>query len=251
MTQVCEAALAGAARPAQLAGSRRGDLRGLAAQVGLVTAAIFAYFGARGLTAADPSEALQHAQDVVAFERRLGLNAEGALQRLVLDHGNVVDVVNWIYIWGHWPVIIAVLIWLLKTHRGAYRVLRNALFISGAIGIVVFILYPVAPPRLAGLGLVDTITEQSRAYRVLQPPAFVNQYAAMPSLHVGWDLLVGIFVFRYARRRLVRALGLLTPVAMTTSVILTANHFVVDAVLGALVALIGLAVATALHRQPG
>jgi hypothetical protein len=59
------------------------------------------------------------------------------------------------------------------------------------MGLCVYTTYPVAPPRLAGMGFVDTITEQSSSYRVLQPPAFVNQYAAMPSLHVGWDLLVG------------------------------------------------------------
>ena len=72
--------------------------------------------------------------------------------------------------------------------------LRNAMMVSGAIGLIVFASYPVAPPRLRGLGLVDTVTSSSTAYRVLQPPAFVNQYAAMPSLHSGWDLLVGIAI---------------------------------------------------------
>jgi hypothetical protein len=109
-------------------------------------------------------------------------------------------------------------------------------------------LVDVAPPRLAGIRLVDKVTKQSHAYRVLQPPAFVNQYAAIPSLHVGWDLLVGIFVFKYSRRRVTRALGALTPVAMTTAVVLTANHFVIDAMLGALVALVGLGAAVALRR---
>jgi hypothetical protein len=239
--------------PRSTAPSRTGrDLRGLAAQAGLVAAAIVAYVGARGLTEADPSRALKHAQAVVDWEQRHHLHEELALQKLVIGHGRVIDVLNWIYIWGHWPVIIAVLVWLLRAHPEPYRLLRNAIFISGAIGIAVFVLYPVAPPRLAGIGLVDTVTEQSHAYRVLQPPAFVNQYAAIPSLHVGWDLLVGIFVFHYARRRVARLFGLLTPVAMTTSVVLTANHFVIDAALGAMVALIGLAAAFALRRQqPG
>jgi hypothetical protein len=222
----------------------------MAVQVGLVVAAVVAYFTARGLTESDPTRALKHAQAVVDFEQRHHLHDELALQKLVIGHGNVIDVLNWIYIWGHWPVIVAVLIWLLRTHPVPYQVLRNAIFISGAIGIVVFALYPVAPPRLAGIGLVDTVTAQSHAYRVLQPPAFVNQYAAIPSLHVGWDLLVGIFVFRYARRRIARMVGVLTPIAMTASVVLTANHFVIDALLGGLVALVGLAVATMLSR-PG
>jgi hypothetical protein len=222
----------------------------MAVQVGLVATAVSAYFTARGLTEANPARAIKHAQAVVDFEQRHHLHDELALQKLVIGHGNVIDVLNWIYIWGHWPVIVAVLIWLLRTHPLPYKVLRNAIFISGAIGIVVFALYPVAPPRLAGIGLVDTVTTQSHAYRVLQPPAFVNQYAAIPSLHVGWDLLVGIFVFRYAHRRIARMAGVLTPIAMTASVVLTANHFVIDAVLGGLVALVGLAVATMLSR-PG
>ena len=247
MTQAVEVTLGRSPAPA-----RRGhDLRGLAAQVGLVAAAIVAYFGARGLTEADPSRALRHAQAVVDWEQRYGLHEELALQKLVIGHSRIVDVLNWIYIWGHWPVILAVLVWLLRRHPEPYRTLRNAIFISGAIGIAIFVLYPVAPPRLAGIGLVDTVTEQSHAYRVLQPPAFVNQYAAIPSLHVGWDLLVGIFVFRHAHRRIARLFGAITPLAMTTAVVLTANHFVIDAVLGAVVALVGLAIAVTLRRRPG
>lgn len=244
MTQVCEASTS--AFPA----SSRHAVRGALVQVGLVAAAIVAYFTARGLTESDPSRALKHAEAIVAFEQRHHLHEELALQKLVIGHGRLVDVLNWIYIWGHWPVIVAVLVWLLRRHPDGYRLLRNAIFLSGAIGIVIFALYPVAPPRLAGIGLVDTVTTQSHSYRVLQPPAFVNQYAAVPSLHVGWDLLVGIFVFVYARRRVARLLGALTPVAMTVSVVLTANHFVIDAALGALVALVGLILGLAL-RRPG
>ena len=227
------------------------DLRGYATQVGLVAAAIVAYFTARGLTESDPTRALRHAEAVIAWEQRHHLHDELALQKLVIGHGRIIDVLNWIYIWGHWPVIVAVLVWLLRTHPEPYRLLRNAIFISGAIGIAVFVLYPVAPPRLAGIGLVDTVTTQSHAYRVLQPPAFVNQYAAIPSLHVGWDLLVGIFVFTYARRRVARLFGVITPIAMTTAVVLTANHFVIDAALGAFVALIGLGAALVLRRRSG
>jgi hypothetical protein len=248
VTQLCDVA---AVAPPRVPAQAGRDLRGLATQVGLVATAVVAYFSARGLTEADPARALRHADAVIGWEQRHHLHDELALQQLVIGHGRLIDVLNWIYIWGHWPVIVAVLVWMLRTHPESYRLLRNAIFFSGAIGIVVFVLYPVAPPRLAVIGLVDTVTTQSHAYRVLQPPAFVNQYAAIPSLHVGWDLLVGIFVFRYARRRTARAFGALIPIAMTTAVVLTANHFVIDAALGALVALIGLGVAAAFHRQPG
>jgi hypothetical protein len=224
--------------------------RHLLTEVGFVTAGIVAYFSARGLTEANPARAIAHSHDVVAFERWSHLYHEPFLQGLIIGHETVIDVLNWIYIWGHWPVIIVTLLWLVHSHPEPYRILRNAFFVSGMIGVCIFVLYPVAPPRLAGLGLYDTVSAQSHAYRVLQPPAFVNQYAAIPSLHVGWNLLIGIFVVRFARRTLLRVIGVLLPMAMTASVVLTANHYVIDALLGAIVALTGLVVSMRLARAP-
>jgi membrane-associated phospholipid phosphatase len=98
---------------------------------------------------------------------------------------------------------------------------------------------------------VDTVTEQSGAYRVLQPPAFVNQYAAMPSLHVGWDLLVGLTVAAVAAHRWLRVLGRLLPLLMVLAVVVTGNHYLLDVLAGALLALLGLLVADRLrgHRE--
>jgi hypothetical protein len=144
----------------------------------------------------------------------------------------VITLMNWVYVWGHWPIIIATLSWLALRHPESYRNTRNAMLISGVFGLVIFALFPVAPPRLFDLGLVDTVTEYSRSYRVLQPPAFVNQYAAMPSLHVGWDLLMGLAIVGNARHIVVQCLGALLPVAMVFAVILTANHYVLDVGVG-------------------
>jgi hypothetical protein len=223
--------------------------RGLLVELALVLAGVAAYFTARGVTEADPSVAVRNAHDVLAVERALGLAQEATLQGYVLAHPRLMDLVNWVYIWGHWPVIMVVLLWTWRRHPRAYAVLRNALVLSGLIGVVVFISYPVAPPRLADLGLLDTVSARSQAYRVLQPPAFVNQYAAIPSLHVGWNLLIGITIVRCSPHLLVRALGVLLPVAMAIAVILSANHYVVDGLLGALVALTGLLVAERLQRR--
>ena len=114
---------------------------------------------------------------------------------------------------------------------------------------MIFAAFPVAPPRLAGLGLIDTVTEHSSAYRVLQPPAFVNQYAAMPSLHVGWDLLMGLAVYTYARHVAVRIAGLALPVLMVSPVLLTANHYVIDAAVGAALVLASMAAARRIERR--
>jgi hypothetical protein len=156
---------------------------------------------------------------------------------------------NWVYIWGHWPVIVVVLLWLFVAHPAGYLRTRNAMLISGGIGLVIFASFPVAPPRLAGLGLIDTVTEHSSAYRVLQPPAFVNQYAAMPSLHVGWDLLMGLAVYTYARHVAVRIAGLALPVLMVSAVLLTANHYVIDAAVGAALVLASMAAARWIERR--
>lgn len=218
----------------------------LAREMVIVVSAYFAYFLVRGSTEGSEAKAIQNAQNVVDFERSLGIYWEPQFQETILNHRALVDAANWAYIWGHWPVIVLVAIWLYANRPATYLTFRNAFMISGAIGLVIFMLFPVAPPRLADLGLVDTVTEHSRAYRVLQPPALTNQYAAVPSLHFGWNMLVGIVLFREARSWPMRAFGIVMPIAMLFSTFLTANHYFVDAAAGAIVALIGLAIAHAL-----
>lgn len=216
----------------------------LAKQIFFVVLGALFYFGVRGLTEGSPHEAVRRGREILEWERRLGIDIEQRAQDLITDSDTLVTLANWVYIWLHWPIIILTLLWLHRTRRLDYLILRNAMFVSGAIGLVIFALYPVAPPRLADPGFVDTVTELSKSYRILQPPALVNKYAAVPSLHVGWNLLVGIAVYRAATRWWLRALAAAGPAAMTAAVIFTANHYVIDAVAGAAVALAGLAIAT-------
>lgn len=225
----------------------------IATQFVLVFACVLLYFLTRGITQGSFETAAANAGRLLELEDWLGIDVELKTQALTLDHHNVVTFFNWIYIWGHWPVITVVLIWLFRSHRSDYLVLRNAMFVSGAIGLVIFALFPVAPPRLLTDDFVDTVTEWSRSYRVLQPPALVNKYAAMPSLHVGWNLIVGIAVYRVAARRPARLFGVLSPVLMSLAVVVTANHYVVDALAGAALASFGLMVSIiyALRREWG
>jgi membrane-associated phospholipid phosphatase len=123
------------------------------------------------------------------------------------------------------------------------------MLVSGGLGLVVFVSYPVAPPRLVDPDLIDTVTERSYAYRVLQPPNFVNQYAAMPSLHAGWDLLIGISVATAAGSLLVRVVGCVLPVLMAFAVVATANHYVVDVAAGLVLAMVGYAAAVAFESR--
>jgi hypothetical protein len=212
----------------------------------LIGAAALCYFGVRGLTQSDLPDAQANARELVSVERTLGLDWEIWLQDLVIDHSRLVTLANWVYMYGHWPVIAATLAWLFVRAPDRFYLLRNAMFISGAIGLVVFALLPVAPPRLGVLEIVDTITERSSSYRTLQPPGLINRYAALPSLHFGWNLLVGVVLWQATRNRLIRAFAVVMPVAMAFAVVATGNHYVIDVLAGGVVALAGLAGALAL-----
>jgi hypothetical protein len=218
-------------------------------QAGLVLLAVFVYFRVRGLTAGSYDVALSHSREIVDLEKRLGIYVEASMQAPVVRSETLETIANWIYIWGHWPVIVVTMLWLARRHRDIFLRLRNAMVISGAFGIVIFVAYPVAPPRLARLGLEDTVSERSHAYRVLQPPAFVNQYAAMPSLHVGWDLLVGISIVTAALALALRIIGFVMPILMALSVVVTANHYILDAVVGIAIVLLAHVCALALERH--
>ena len=235
-------------KPRDLAGPRAGTLWALG-QAGLVLLMVCVYFRVRGLTVGSTEDALDHAQDITAFEEHLHLDVEEPLQTPASHSETIVTIANWIYIWGHWPIIIVTMLWLLRWHSDIFRRLRDAMMLSGAAGMVIYATYPVAPPRLADLGLIDTVTEKSRAYRVLQPPAFVNQYAAMPSLHAGWDLLVGISIVTVASTLTLRVIGYALPTLMAVAVVLTANHYVVDVIAGVILVLLAHVAALAMERR--
>ncbi len=216
-------------------------LRHLLGEVGILIPAYFAYFTVRGLAEAREAQAFHRAIDIIELEQTLGIFWEPDLQSAIMRFDWLVNMANWTYVWGHWPVIVFAATWLFLLHRDAYSVYRNAFLISGAVGLVIFYALPVAPPRfMDAWGFVDTLTERSHAYRVLQPPAFVNQYAAMPSLHFGWNLLIGIAIFQHSKSIIPKLIGVTLPVLMFASIVLTANHYIIDGVAGGTLALLGL-----------
>ena len=210
---------------------------GFATQVVLITAASLLYFGVRMVTKDAEAAAFRNAERLLDFERSIGLDIELWAQEQILGSDAVVTFFNWIYIWLHWPVIICSLLWLYRNHRHGFVLFRNALIVSGAIGLVFFVTFPVAPPRFLA-GYADTVSDLSTSYKYLQPPDIVNKFAAMPSLHVGWNLLAAM-VLAGVLRPPWRWLIFISPALMTISVVVTANHYIVDAVAGAAVAVIG------------
>jgi hypothetical protein len=206
-------------------------------ELAMFAIAYMGYFAVRAWSSGDASRAVANAAGIFRLERGLGLDWEHAAQGAVVGHSALVHTVNAVYIWGHWPLLIAGGFVLFHLGRQEYGRLRTVILLSGALGLVVFALFPVAPPRLAAVGLQDTVAQQAATYHSVLLPSLVNQYAAMPSFHAGWNLLLGIELFRASRNLLVRALAIAAPMTMAFAVLATANHFVLD-VLGGAVAVI-------------
>jgi membrane-associated phospholipid phosphatase len=219
----------------------------------IVGVAFVLYYLVRGFVVERTFEATSRAIRVVELERSLGLWVwEMKLQAWVMSSHVLVQLFNGIYVYAHFPLIIVIGLWLFFFHRQRYVLLRNAFLISGGIGLIIFNLLPTAPPRLLPWPLsdqvVDTMFAFSRVNYDMQPAAFVNHYAAMPSLHFGWNLLLGIGIIWTVRHTLGVAFGVLMPAAMCLAVVVTGNHFILDVLAGTVVALVGLGLAILIQR---
>jgi hypothetical protein len=218
------------------------------AEVAFVVPAYFAYSLVRGLVDGQGGTAYENAMRVIHIERQLGIFHEAFLQQAILQTEWLVRLFNYYYVWSHLPVILVFAIWLYMAHRHNYALYRNAFLISGLIALIGFMLMPLMPPRyMPEFGFTDTVAG-TQAYYALQNPKIVNQYAAMPSMHFAWDLLVAIAIFTNARTWSVRWLAFVLPLLMLSGIVLTANHFFLDAVGGAVVALVGLTIALGLRK---
>ncbi len=207
------------------------------------------YFYVRDLSAGQEREAFENAASIVELQKSLGLDWESTLQQQVLDTDWLVAAMNWVYIYGHFPVIVGSLVLLFGLSRRNFITLRNALVISGVIGLICFALYPVAPPRLFDPNIFfDSLGELSGSYRILQNPKVTNQFAAVPSFHVGWNVLVAVTVWRASHFRLLRIVAVTFPLLMMAAVVLTANHWMLDIVAGLSVAGIGILGAKGIER---
>ena len=203
----------------------------------LLTFAVLAYFGVRYITQGTTDAAIANANRLLHLESLFALGFEAAVQSWALARSSIAAAANAIYMWLHWPVIIGAMIIAYKKWPHAFLRLRNAMIISGLVGLVIFAAFPVAPPRLLADGVfVDTITNNASTYRSLQPPSLVNEYAAVPSFHVGWNILL-VMALRPYLPKVLRTLAWFSPILMTAAVVITANHYIVDAVIGAVVVL--------------
>ena len=224
-----------------------------ALEIGLVALAFLLYFLVRGNVVDRRDEALGNAAGIIDLERSLGFFWEPWLNEAILDYGALIQLFNAIYFWLDFPLIVAVGLWLYFSHRHQYTVARDALLASGAIALVVYQLYPVMPPRLLppeyGFSFVDTLNVHSNlSYQAQSMQPFVNPYAAVPSLHVGWAVLVGGVLFWATRNLWLRTLAVFMPIGQFAAIVFTANHYILDGIAGLAVVPLGLAAALALQR---
>lgn len=202
----------------------------------LVGSMFLAYKLGRVLISGQEDDAFSAAGRVWDLERWLRLPDEATLQQLVLGADWLVRSANAYYAWVHFPATAAVLLWTYLRRPDLYRWARTRLAVLTAAGFVVHVLVPLAPPRLAVAGMVDTGHTVGPSVYGPSTAAFANQFAAMPSLHFGWALMVAIGLIAAARSRW-RWLWLLHPLVTLLVIVGTANHYWLDAIVaGALLA---------------
>ncbi|MGW4563451.1 phosphatase PAP2 family protein [Streptomyces sp. NPDC004561] len=203
----------------------------------LIAVSYWTYSLIRNAVPEQKGKALRNADRIWVLENQLGI----AFERSV---NHAVDTVNWLiigmnyyYATLHFVMTIGVLVWLYRWHPGRYAAARLVLFATTGVALLGYYLFPLAPPRLMPDGhFVDTVmvhhTWGSMASGDLKHMS--NQYAAMPSMHIGWSLWCGLTIFALSSVPWARVLGLLYPVATLVVIVATANHFWLDAVGGVL-----------------
>ncbi|MGX1882672.1 phosphatase PAP2 family protein [Streptomyces sp. NPDC055287] len=216
----------------------------------LVVVVYAAYTGGRLFVRGGESTAVEHGLAILRAEKLLRLNAEHPLNRLFTEHAWLGIPADFAYASLHYLITPTILIWLFRRRTSGYRAARTWLMLSTLLGLVGFTFMPTCPPRLldAGHGFVDTMAQYSvygwwggEASAPRGLGGMTNQYAAMPSLHVGWALWCGVMLWRHGRTPLMKSLGVAYPLLTTFVVMGTANHYFLDAVAGAAVMGLGLA----------
>jgi hypothetical protein len=231
-----------------------------AVEVAALVALYAVYEVVRGQGHATLATAREHTDGIVALERHLHVFGERAIQHGAHWVPTLPTLLGIAYITLHFVGTAIFLVWLHRNHRSRFPLVRNTLIGATAVALFVYVMYPVAPPRLAGLGFVDTVSHNAKVNLSSDAlGSLYNPFAAVPSLHFGYALLVGVTVGLLAKRGFVRFLGWIYPLVMLLVIVATGNHFFFDAAGGALAIAAGFLFAIWLaapdtrerHWQPG
>jgi hypothetical protein len=192
-----------------------------------------------------------HAQQVMQWEDKVGINFELSLNGHLLNHERLAVLANLFYLSAHFVVTSLIVVWLYLKRPEHYQWLRSGLMLATGVALVGFWLYPLAPPRFVpSAGFVDPVTffGTPGLYSSGASTTMANQYAAMPSMHAGWALWCGIVLVFLTDRWWLKLIGVLYPVTTILVILSTANHYLLDALIGNLIILGALGTTWVLYR---
>ena len=205
----------------------------------------------RGAGGENVQAAMQNTADIVALEQAAGIYVERGVQSAFETIPFAPAMLGLAYVLLHFVGTAVALVWVHRRHPDRFPIVRTTFVAATALALVGYVLYPAAPPRLSDLGFSDTVTSSTGldlSSDLLG--ALYNPFAAVPSLHFGYALIVGAVLAAIAQRRALRVVGALYPAAMLLIIVATGNHFIVDAALGGLVVVVGWLAARALVASP-
>jgi hypothetical protein len=209
-------------------------------QLSLFAAAYFAYRLVRGVVEGDANAAFAHARDLISIERGLHLFVEPSIQAWASGSHFVMVLASWLYVNAQGSITIAALLYLYVRRNESFYFVRNMFMIAMGIALVGYIVFPTAPPRfMPEWGFMDTVsdfTPVNVSHTSTSMSTLFNPYAAVPSMHVAFALMIGWPLACLVRSSVVRVLWIVYPFVMTFVIVVTANHFILDALLGALTA---------------
>jgi hypothetical protein len=206
-------------------------------QLALFAGAYYAYRIVRGFVDGRATVAFENAREIVNVERGSHLFFEPSLQQWAIGHKWIIQLADWAYVNTHFVVTTAFLVWLYLARNRAFYFVRNMFIVAMGLALVGYLVYPAAPPRLLPeWGFVDTVTEAVGRSHAEAAKLLFNPYAAMPSMHVGFALMIAVPAIKLVSTRALRVLWLLYPAFVAFVVMTTANHFWLDGAVGAAVA---------------
>jgi hypothetical protein len=206
------------------------------------------YFLVRAQAVGSTSEAFRNANHIISFEKWLGIFKELQFQETVsLSHDVLLHMWNIVWFYGHWPLIIVCAVWLFVWRAEVYSLTRNAFLVTGGIALIIYALYPAVPRHYIDDGVVYTLT--TSYVMNSDQSTFVNPFAPLPSMHVGWNFLMGAGLFLAFPGSRLRYLLVLLPILTWISTVATGSHYIIDGFAGICLALFGLAVAVWFHRN--
>jgi hypothetical protein len=236
------------ARTAGRLGSWLSVRHSLRAEAAVVLVLYGLYELARGMVVGNAAEAVRHAGQLVTLERSTGLLIEERMQDAAHAFPGLIDLLSISYLTFHLAVTVVVLLWLHRRRPAAFPLVRTTLVLASGLALVGYLVYPTAPPRLSGIGITDTVSGGHIDLNSGLVSSLYNPYAAVPSMHIGYALVVAASLLRYGRGVAVRVVGALYPLFVLLVVVATGNHFLLDALAGAVVVGVAAGVALLLAR---